>query len=219
MTDTVENDGLGPCPTPGEIRVFDGQRCRFIERELEGDKWVVLGPAPMTDTVRVPRAWLEAFRRDTDPTEPIADNGGTVWDMFCHEASAMLAASPQGEGSSADWITHDGGPNPVPGKIVEVRFKDGRTGEPLDSECYGWTRHPDPDIAPAYDIIAYRVTEGVKRSKPDALPDDLRERVAAILKDEVLTDGGIIMSTEPSGQRRIRIAGRILDLIQSERAG
>ena len=56
----------------------------------------------MTDTVRVPRAWLEAFCRDTDPTEPIADNGGTVWDMFCHEAAAMLAASPQGEGSSAD---------------------------------------------------------------------------------------------------------------------
>lgn len=52
----------------------------------------------MTDTVRVPRAWLEAFRRDTNPTEPIADNGGTGWDMFCHEASAMLAASPQGEG-------------------------------------------------------------------------------------------------------------------------
>lgn len=55
----------------------------------------------MTDTVRVPRAWLEAFHRDTDPNEPIADNGGTVWDMFCHEAAAMLAASPQGAGSSA----------------------------------------------------------------------------------------------------------------------
>ena len=52
----------------------------------------------MTDTVRVPRAWLEAFRRDTNPTEPIADSGETVWDMFRHEASAMLAASPQGEG-------------------------------------------------------------------------------------------------------------------------
>jgi hypothetical protein len=48
----------------------------------------------MSDAVMVPRAWLEAFRRDTDPTEPIADNGGTVWDMFCHEAAAMLAVSP-----------------------------------------------------------------------------------------------------------------------------
>ena len=53
----------------------------------------------------------------------------------------------------------------------------------------------------------------------ETLPGDLREKVAAILKDEVLTDGGIIMSTEPSGQRRLRIAGRILDLIQSERGG
>lgn len=135
----------GSCPMPGSP---------YFESQPQGQA--------MTDTVSVPRAWLEAFRRDTDPTEPIADNGGTVWDMFCHEAAAMLTASPQGEGSSADWITHDGGPNPVPGKMVEVRFKDGCTGEPLDSECYGWGWHPDPDTAPAYDIIAYRVTEGAK---------------------------------------------------------
>lgn len=32
-------------PRPGEIRTIDGKRCRFIERELEGDKWEVLGPA------------------------------------------------------------------------------------------------------------------------------------------------------------------------------
>ena len=71
----------------------------------------------MTDTVRVPRAWLEAFRRDTDPTEPIADDGGTVWDMFCHEATAMLAASPQGEGSSAD--AHPPQPDALPGDLRE----------------------------------------------------------------------------------------------------
>jgi hypothetical protein len=35
-----------PCPKAGEIRVLGGQLCRFIERELEGDKWEVLGPAP-----------------------------------------------------------------------------------------------------------------------------------------------------------------------------
>ena len=37
--------GEGPQPVCGEIRVIDGNRCRFIERELEGDKWEVIGPA------------------------------------------------------------------------------------------------------------------------------------------------------------------------------
>lgn len=30
-------------PRPGEIRMIDGKQCRFIERELEGDKWEILG--------------------------------------------------------------------------------------------------------------------------------------------------------------------------------
>ncbi|WP_312218890.1 hypothetical protein [Brevundimonas sp.] len=37
--------GEGPQPVCGEIRVIDGNRCRFIERELEGDTWEVIGPA------------------------------------------------------------------------------------------------------------------------------------------------------------------------------
>ena len=103
----------------------------------------------MTDTVRVPRAWLEAFCRDTDPTEPIADNGGTVWDMFCHEAAAMLAASPQGE---SEWITHDGGPNPVPGKMVDAELGCGVFVNCLsDLLTMFW-----PEGG------RYRVTEGVK---------------------------------------------------------
>lgn len=35
---------------------------------------------------------------------------------------ARLAASPQGE---SDWITQDGGPNPAPRKMVQVRCRDG----------------------------------------------------------------------------------------------
>lgn len=31
-------------PLRGEIRVIDGRECRFIERELEGDKWEIIGP-------------------------------------------------------------------------------------------------------------------------------------------------------------------------------
>ncbi len=37
------------CPMLGEIRILNGNRCRFIERELEGDKWEVLGPAEATE--------------------------------------------------------------------------------------------------------------------------------------------------------------------------
>ena len=56
----------------------------------------------MTDTVRVPR-------------ELLAEVEGLLW-LEGYEVSAqrlndLLAASPQGEGQ---WITHDGGPNPVP---------------------------------------------------------------------------------------------------------
>lgn len=35
---------LTDLPARGEIRIIDGKRCRFIERELEGDKWEVLEP-------------------------------------------------------------------------------------------------------------------------------------------------------------------------------
>lgn len=51
--------GEGPQPVRGEIRVIDGNRCRFIERELEGDKWEVIGPA-LSDSAREdaqPVAW------------------------------------------------------------------------------------------------------------------------------------------------------------------
>ena len=67
-----------------------------------------------------------------------------------------LAASPQGE---ADWITHDGGPNPVPGKMVECKLAG--TSFPmaaLPSECLNWAA----DLSFGGSIIAYRVTEGVK---------------------------------------------------------
>ena len=74
----------------------------------------------------------------------------------------MLAASPQGEG---DWITHDGGPNPVPGKKADVRFPDGTEDFGFSSEYWSggdcdWWRHESDN--PSQHIIAYRVTEGVK---------------------------------------------------------
>jgi hypothetical protein len=40
-----EPEATGPdaCPAFGEVRVFGDKICQFIERELEGDKWEVVG--------------------------------------------------------------------------------------------------------------------------------------------------------------------------------
>ena len=69
----VEDD---PCPKRGETRVINGSLCRFIEREIEGDKWVVLGPAPTEqadgDAVawRLRRVGAELWNLwDADPRE------------------------------------------------------------------------------------------------------------------------------------------------------
>ena len=88
----------------------------------------------MSDAVMVPRAWLEAFRRDTDPTEPVADNGGTVWDMFCHEAAAMLAASP----SVGGW--GDISTAPKDGTNIDLWCRDVKTGESYRFPDSYWCR-------------------------------------------------------------------------------
>lgn len=55
----------GAQPVRGEIRVIDGNRCRFIERELEGDKWEVIGPAthPAPGALRVAVSDIAAERQ------------------------------------------------------------------------------------------------------------------------------------------------------------
>ena len=63
---------------------------------------------------------------------------------------AMLAASPQGQSSSGDWIKHDGGPNPVPGKTVEGQYPGETRVFHGPSEGVVWGRG-----------VIYRVTEGV----------------------------------------------------------
>ena len=110
----------------------------------------------MTDTVCVPvepnEAMIAAGERaawDDDNSMPAISAMRKAW-------SAMLAASPQGEGG---WIKHDGGPNPVPGKTVECNLAG--TSFPmaaLPSECLNWAA----DLPFGGSIIAYRVTEGVK---------------------------------------------------------
>ena len=88
----------------------------------------------------------------------IADVEGKITTAsVCREAAAyiaMLAASPKGEG---DWITHDGGPNPVPGKTVDVSVRGLRGSKNLFSDDQQWEHTGLPS-----DIIFYRATEGVK---------------------------------------------------------
>ena len=107
----------------------------------------------MTDTVSI---LAEAFE---DHQRGAAEPGASLFEFM---AKRLAAASPQGEGSSADWMKHDGGPNPVPGKMVEVRYRNGET-ETRTANRLGWNHWEaeTPGLG-GYDIIAYRVTEGVK---------------------------------------------------------
>lgn len=101
----------GAQPVRGEIRVIDGNRCRFIERELEGDKWEVIGPAthPAPDALRAAVEALEPFAKGghhrtmpgLSPSYTVADFGDgvvvTVADFRrAAEAFAALQAEQKG---------------------------------------------------------------------------------------------------------------------------
>jgi hypothetical protein len=109
----------------------------------------------MTDTVRdkIARSLHGEFGRMTQSWARMADDERGSWLKRADRLIAMLATSAEGEG---EWITHDGGPNPVPGKMVQVRFEVGGYADKA-SDDLRWTYDRG-----GYDIIAYRVTEGVK---------------------------------------------------------
>lgn len=79
----------------------------------------------MTEYVRVPREptpeMLKAGASTLDDFWKAQERGPThvqeAWPGIVQIYAAMLAASPQGEDR---WIKHDGGPNPVPGKLVDL---------------------------------------------------------------------------------------------------
>lgn len=54
------------------------------------------------------------------------------------------------------WTVWFGGANPVPGKMVELKFNDGHKSEPVLSDDIIWTVHKAPF---ASDIVAYRVVK------------------------------------------------------------
>ena len=84
------------------------------------------------------------------------------------QAFLVSLSRPATTPAEPDWITHDGGPNPEPGKMVDARFRgfDSIRTPPyhiqhemweLDSDTLRWSHFDN-----GTDIIAYRVTEGVK---------------------------------------------------------
>ncbi len=62
-------------PVRGEIRTIDGNRCRFIERELEGDKWEVIGPVVEKETAA-------PVREEAQPTVLPTDETGQITKRF-----------------------------------------------------------------------------------------------------------------------------------------
>jgi hypothetical protein len=73
------------------------------------------------------------------------------------------------------------------------------------------------DDAEAYSTVIY--SPAMTDIWRDGVVPVGREEIAEILKDEVLTDGGIIMSSEPSSRRRLRIADRILAALRPTYTG
>ena len=111
----------------------------------------------MTEYVRVPREPTEAMIAAGERAAWDDDNSMPAISAMRKAWPAMLAASPKGEGSSADWIKHDGGPNPVPGKMVDVTLRSSDVLGNQHADGESWMH-----IWGQADIIAYRVTEGVK---------------------------------------------------------
>jgi len=126
------------------------ERARILNTLHDAAQALRTPPAPMEAVAW--RFWHEGGWNfsSTDPSPHLAD---------CVERDALAIIPAPTE---PEWITHDGGPNPVPGKTVDVRYRNGET-ETRTANRLGWNHWEaeTPGLG-GYDIIAYRVTEGVK---------------------------------------------------------
>ena len=190
----------------------------------------------MTDTVRVPRepteAMARAFRDARPDTAVETEDGG--WsapapDWFHAQYAAMLAASPQGEGSPAEaqgW--RDIATAPRDGREIIAYSQDvsGTTGlNPFVSLC-AW--HPDAGFCTCElrEVTHWMPFPPLPSADPAPIKtsDDtgeLRERIVSVVKDAVrdfeddINEDWKTAMTNAAG----KAADAILDLIQSERAG
>ena len=108
------------------------------------------GPAGPDDIVRVEHQVWDAETCGTLCTAP--DEGVARWIVSLINTTPQPADGCSSNEGADGWIEHDGGPNPVPGQRVDVRWRDGEvsTDEPSRDWCWKPTDGDDT-------IIAYRL--------------------------------------------------------------
>jgi hypothetical protein len=77
------------------------------------------------------------------------------------------------------WITHDGGPNPVPGAIVDMRFGDGAVFCGQQSDRWNWSNVPS-DVDDSK-IAAYRLPQSAQTPPPVPAPNAITDALSAVL--------------------------------------
>ena len=101
--------------------------------------------------------------------------------------------------TQANWIEWKGGPNPAPGKKVDVQFRGGE-GYLSESDFLHWAHKGNYG-----DLIAYRLAEPEKKQsatgiitygdtefiKPIEAPMTKRERIAALMMQAEIQSGAI----------------------------
>ncbi len=154
-----------------------------------------------------------------------ARNGALVQALYTHppQPDALgwrdIATAPR-DGTMLLVGYDDGvarvGAMPDSQRVFEARWNDvqgtwsARNGFLLHSDATHWQPLPPPPSA------------DTKRSEPDALPGDLREKVARIVDSWAFSPVGNIMHTERAAVDRLKAlakADAILSFIQSERGG
>lgn len=132
-------------PTPGAV--LDAESVKLL---LPGDLLRVVDPHPGAHAVG-------------DVVEVCAD-GEPEWVNIMLDGIRVQQYPSRfrflGRPDADGWIKHDGGPNPVPGQRVEVRYEDGTEDSAEASETAPWG-----STLPR--IIAYRLA----RPTPDHTPD------------------------------------------------
>lgn len=87
----------------------------------------------------------------------IVKGGGNAGQIVEEYFTGFKKAADAIKPTNGDWIEWNGGENPVPGKRVNVKFRNGTIDEDRDrekSELWVW-----PHVDSSYDIIAYQVVD------------------------------------------------------------
>lgn len=74
-----------------------------------------------------------------------------------------------------DWIEWHGGENPAPGKMVDVRFRDGGESMREPADDWNWGFPPSRGRKDSHsDIIAYRILQGEAEKSSEAHDTDIQ---------------------------------------------